>query len=427
MPCLAFGEAEGSTVQQATPGRDRWAFWALALFCVVVYVAPGEWIEGTEKLRLALVSSALAAALLALRRLAHLEPFYFDGARGWALIGLLAVAVGSISWSVHSEVSRETAIGLAKLVAIYLTMVNVITTWKRLAVIAGLLIASSIVTSIGVIDWYRDGVDLVEGYRARWVGVYADPNHMAMDVGLVVPLALAFVVRRGTGLWWRAVCGVAAGLAVTAVVLSHSRGGFIGLSAGLAIWVFRERQWLQASALGVVLAIVLVAFAPASFWSRTRTVATFEEDVSAMGRVHAWEVAAQISHDRPLLGVGAGAFRYAWPLYAPPEARRAYVAHNVFLDVIGELGLIGFALFLVFSGGAAGGAFRSGSDPQWGWLGRAISASIAGYLVCDLFSGYLLSAHLYVLFGLGACADRVFTAQTARERPVRLALREANA
>jgi hypothetical protein len=32
---------------------------------------------------------------------------------------------------------------------------------------------------------------------------------------------------------------------------------------------------------------------------------------------------------------------------------------------------------------------------------------MAGYLVCDLFSGYILSAHLYVLFGLAASAHRI--------------------
>ena len=46
-----------------------------------------------------------------------------------------------------------------------------------------------------------------------------------------------------------------------------------------------------------------------------------------------------------------------------------------------------------------------------GWLARALAASMAGYLVCDLFSGYILSAHLYVLFGLAASAQRIARAR----------------
>jgi O-antigen ligase len=196
-------------------------------------------------------------------------------------------------------------------------------------------------------------------------------------------------------------------LAIIAIVLSHSRGGFIGLSVAMALWAIREKRRLQAVAVGSALMLGLVLFAPSSFWQRNETVATFEQDASAMGRVYAWQVASRISMDKPLLGVGAGSFRFAWPLYAPPEARRAYVAHNIFLDVIGELGFVGLLFFLVFAGGATGGAFEASRDEEIGWLARALSASMAGYLVCDLFSGYILSAHLYVLFGLAASAHRI--------------------
>ncbi|HEY0094707.1 MAG TPA: polymerase, partial [Archangium sp.] len=118
---------------------------------------------------------------------------------------------------------------------------------------------------------------------------------------------------------------------------------------------------------------------------------------------------------KPLLGVGAGGFRFAWPLYAPPEATRAYVAHNVFLDVIGELGFVGLLFFLVFAGGATGGAFEASKDEEMGWLARGLAASMAGYLICQLFSGYILSAHLYVLFGLAACAQRIARTAGAEE------------
>jgi O-antigen ligase len=179
----------------------------------------------------------------------------------------------------------------------------------------------------------------------------------------------------------------------------------------MAIWAMREQKKLRSVLLGAALALGLVIFAPSSFWQRNETVATFHEDASAMGRVYAWQVTSRISLDKPLLGVGAGSFRYAWPLYAPPEAHRAYVAHNIFLDVIGELGFVGLLFFLVFAGGATGGAFAGSKDSEMGWLGRALAAAMAGYLVCDLFSGYILSAHLYVLFGLAASSERIAEAR----------------
>jgi probable O-glycosylation ligase (exosortase A-associated) len=387
--------------------RDVLAFYALTGFAAVMYAVPGEWIPALEPLRLALLTSGLAAGLMALRRVGKAEPLYFDGARGGALLAFTGLAAASIVWSVHPEVTRATAIELVKLTAIYLTIINVITTPRRLVAVCTAVVLFSIVTSVGVINWYFAGVDLVEGFRSRWVGVYADPNHMAMNLGLVVPLAVAFFARKGSSWAFRIACATAAVLAIIAIVLSHSRGGFIGLSVAMALWAIREKRRLQAVAVGSALLLGLVLFAPRSFWQRNETVATFQEDASAMGRVYAWQVASRISLDKPLLGVGAGSFRYAWPLYAPPEARRAYVAHNIFLDVIGELGFVGLLFFLVFAGGATGGAFEASRDERIGWLARALSASMAGYLVCDLFSGYILSAHLYVLFGLAASAHRI--------------------
>jgi probable O-glycosylation ligase (exosortase A-associated) len=374
---------------------------------------PAEWIPAFESLHLALLSSALAAGLMAIRRLGRAEPLYLDGVRGVALLCFSGLAFASLAWSVNPEVTRSTGLELLKLTAIYLTLINVITTTKRLVVLCAAAVLASIVTSIGTIDWYYTGVDLSEGYRARWVGVFADPNHMAMNLGLVVPLAVAFVARKESGWVLRALCGLAAVLAVMSIVLSHSRGGFIGLSVAMGVWAIREKRRIQAIVVGAVMALGLVVFAPSSFWDRNETVTQFTEDASAMGRVYAWQVTSRMSLDRPLLGVGAGAFRHAWSLYAPPEAHTAYVAHNIFLDVIGEMGFVGLLLFLVFAGGATGGAFAASKDKEMGWLGRALSAAMAGYLICDLFSGYILSAHLYVLFGLAASAHRI---ALARER-----------
>ena len=171
---------------------------------------------------------------------------------------------------------------------------------------------------------------------------------------------------------------------------------------------------MRAVLVGTLFVLGLALFAPESFWQRNETVATFHEDASAMGRVHAWQVASRINLDRPLLGVGAGTFLFAWPLYAPPEAARAYVAHNVFLEVLGELGWVGLLCFLVFSSGAMGGAFEASRDEGVGWLARGLAAALTGYLVCSLFSGYVLSTHLYVLLGLSASAARVARAAEAR-------------
>jgi len=403
--------------------RDGLAFILVSVFVAGMYAVPGEWLSWAAPLRLALVTSSLAAMLMVLRRLGKRENLFLDGIRGTALLCFAGWAALSTTWSVNPEVTRSTALELFKLWAIYLTLVNVVTTSRRLIIVCGAAVLASIVTSIGVIDWWKTGINLVEGFRSRWVGVYADPNHMAMDVMIVIPLAVAFLARKQTPWILRAFCAAAAALAVMALVLSYSRGGFIGLIAAMALWALREKRRLRAVLLGSALAVGLILFAPESFWARNQTVGAFHEDASAMGRVYAWEVASRMSQENPLRGVGAGGFRYAWPLYARPEATHALVAHNVFLDVIGELGWTGLLFFLLFAGGASGGAFEAASrGTDSSWLARAISSAVTGYLLCDLFSGYILSAHLYVLFGLAACADRICRQEASASSQVPVAL-----
>jgi probable O-glycosylation ligase (exosortase A-associated) len=329
------------------------------------------------------------------------------GVAGIALLGMLALAFASKGWSVNPQATQAWCISVAKLVAIYLVTVNVVTTPKRLKWVMGAIVLATIVTSIGAIKWYLRGEDLVEGFRARWVGVYADPNHLAEDLAITVPVAVAFVMRKNNALWLKLACAAAAVLAVIAMVQTHSRGGSIGLLIALGIWAMREKNRMRSIVIGMALLGGLAIFAPKSFWEREQTVGDFREDASAMGRVYAWNVASKIGVDRPLLGVGAGGFRYAWPLYAPVEATRAYVAHNIYLDTIGELGLIGFFLFLVFTGGATGAAFSVSNQTEVAWLARALAAGISGYLICNLFSGDMISAHLYVFFGLAIAADRI--------------------
>ncbi|MCI0571205.1 MAG: O-antigen ligase family protein [Myxococcaceae bacterium] len=407
---------------QARTRGDSVAFGALVLFSGVMYAAPGEWLPALAPLRLALASSALAFGWMLLTCVGTRTALSIDGAHGWALVLFALLTAVSGAWSIFPEGSREVAIDCAKYVAIYVTILNVVRTPERLRVLCGAIVVASLVTSVGVIDWYLDGVDLVEGFRARWVGIYADPNRMAMSLSLVVPLAVAFLLRAGTGALMKGLAALAAGLAITAVVLSHSRGGFIGLSIGMALWALSERRVSRLVVLGIAV-LGLVAFAPSSFWDRTESVGDFREDASAMGRVHAWEVASHISREHPLLGVGAGSFRVAWPLYAPPDAVGVLEAHNIFLQVVAELGWVGLLLFLVFIGGAVEAGVRAWRDDEGragadsvAWLARALVCGAAGYLICNLFSGFLSgSPHFYVLFGLTAAAGAIARSRQVRE------------
>jgi len=393
--------------------RDGLAFALMTGFVASLYIAPTEWLPMVAKLRLVLLASTVATLCIVLRWLARRrEKLDLDGVRGISavLLGLLALA--SIRWSVYPEASRFASGEVLKLVVTYLTLVTVVTTPRRLLIVVAAIVLGSLVTSSGVIQWYRGGEGLVEGFRARWLGSYADPNRMAMSLEIVVPLGVAFLMHKGLPRLLRIAGGVAAVLAVVSIVISFSRGGFFGLAVGMATWALLERKRVQLLVVGLVFAAML-AFAPRSYWNRAQTVSSFQQDASAMSRIHAWQVTANISKARPLLGTGAGSFPYAWPLYAPPDAARAYAAHNVFIQMIAEYGFIGFFLLLALVGSASDGVWRATRESETGWLARGLAASLTGYLVCNLFAGFLISPHLWVLLALAAAADRIRRARRA--------------
>jgi O-antigen ligase len=255
---------------------------------------------------------------------------------------------------------------------------------------------------------WRTGDALVEGFRTHWRGNYADPNRLAMSVIAVLPFALygAWTARRR---WARAAFLAVVVAQVTVVVLTHSRSGTIG--AGLAVLAFLVRGKggvARAAVAGVVLVAALGAFAPETFWKRNATLGNLEEDESVQGRENAWKVLGVIVEERPFTGVGAGAFLHAWSRYAPLEAGgHRYVAHNLLLEIVGDLGVLAFALFCAFAAWALWTIWRAGDDPLVGLEARAVFAGLAGYLVCEMANGYSMSWYLYFLLACGLAAARM--------------------
>jgi len=395
-------------------GRDGLAYGAALLFGLCMYSSVVNLVPALDAVRPALLTSAVAAGALFGRRLFKREPVGIDGWRGFFLLALCVLSFASISWSVNRKISQDLSVELLKEFAIYLTLAYAVCNATRLRWVLVACAVGGLAPAWGSFQNYLHGTNLIDGGRARWEGIYLDPNHMAMALVFLVPVAVVLILR---GNLFERLLGLVSLLgSITGIVVSGSRGGALGLAFAMVIWAAHEKQKLRSfTAFGVLLALFLV-FSPKSFWNRTETIADYQQDESALGRVHAWEVGRAISVDRPLLGVGMGGFVYAWPKYAPVEARgQAYVAHNVFLSMIGELGWAGFFLFLFFVAACLNAGYRAGNTPAGGpWI-RAVFAGACGYLLCDMSSGYVESAHFFFMFGLLAAAERIRAFELAQQ------------
>jgi len=331
------------------------------------------------------------------------------GGIGRCLAGLAGLAALSALWSLDPSASAGFAVEAAKLVAIWLGLLAAIDRPSRLRLLMALCGLAAVVPAVGTLRRYHEGTGLVEGFRGAWIGLLANPNQLAMVMAVTVPWTLCAAGRtHGLRRWSLRAAAVAQG---ACVVVTHSRGGALGLGAALLVGALLAEQRGRSLA-GLAIAMAAVAWlAPESFAARTGTITRYEADASAQGRLRSWETGLQSVQERPLLGAGAAAYVHTWDRHTPRNIReRAYTAHNMWMQVLVELGLAGLSLL----GGVfvllVRGLWRSRHHRMVGAEARALLAGLTALLVCGTTGGYAFNWFFYLSLALGAGAIRLAAA-----------------
>jgi probable O-glycosylation ligase (exosortase A-associated) len=196
-------------------------------------------------------------------------------------------------------------------------------------------------------------------------------------------------------------------LCVFAVLGTQSRGAFIGITAMGAYLALKSKNKLLYLVLAALLGIIAFSFMPETWHERMQTIADYEEDASAMGRIKAWEMAINLASHRPL-GGGFETFRPgAYLMYLPEVGARGTDAHSIYFEIMAEHGFIGLAMFLLiglFSSLACGRIIRRTKlvpDLEWmNLLARMIQVSLVGYAVSGLFLGLAYFNFYYALIAI---------------------------
>jgi putative inorganic carbon (HCO3(-)) transporter len=389
---------------QAADRYGQLAFAAALAFVANLYASPAFYWHVFEKARLGVVTSAVCAFAVLMRRITSGERLKLGGAPAAVLFAYAAAVPLSFAWTISTSHTWGAVVDVAKLLVLYVALVNALDTPSRLRAFLVVGALATLAPSLGGIDrWFR-GEDLVEGYRTAWRGNYADPNRLAMGLVLMIPVALALAGEARRRLT-RTLLLLAAVAGVAAVVLTHSRSGAVACAVALGLMLVRSRRRGRALLLALAGAVALGALAPRSFWTRSESIASYEEDPSFSGRERAWRMLMVIYEERPFTGVGAGSFIEAWDRFAPLSAQGTHlIAHNIFMETLGELGVISLLLFAAYCAWLLARLWGAGRDAAAGVDARALFAGLAGYLVCELVNGYARSFNLYAAFAAAAAA-----------------------
>ncbi len=170
----------------------------------------------------------------------------------------------------------------------------------------------------------------------------------------------------------------------------------------------------------LILAPAAVTFMPAKWIDRMRTIETYQEDGSAMGRINSWTMAFRLANDRPLGGGFEAGTPETFERYAP-NPTGVLSAHSIYFQVLGEHGWIGLVLFLLIWmltwWDASWIVRRSKKNPDLKWalqLAAMVQVSLTGYLVSGAFLNLAYWDMPYYLM-LAVTITRYVVAETLRE------------
>jgi putative inorganic carbon (HCO3(-)) transporter len=322
----------------------------------------------------------------------------------WLLV-MLAVAVLATGFSPVPVAAFKGLLKLVSYLGVYALMRQLLETapqwWDR--IVAALLAGELTSAVIAIRQLYGDTSEL-----ARWAdpnsvadgtirvyGPLENPNLLAGYLIPILPLALVALLRWRT---WpqRLFAAAALGLGSGALVLSYSRGGWLGMVAalgtlGLLLVLRSTRSWpplwrrllplLLLAGGAAALLIAVTQIEPLRI--RVLSLVAGRQDSSNNFRINVWLAAIEMIQDRPWLGIGPGnsAFNLIYPLYQQPKFN-ALSAYSVPLELLVEGGIPGLLAGLgLLQASLRRGLTQLRGESSWALPALAAVAAIAGLCI----------------------------------------------
>ena len=317
---------------QQMESNSNFGFFFLLLYTIFVFVRPQEW-------TLEVITFPFARICLIISFVSYLlmqKPKVW-GQQAYFLCGLIFVIfLSGVRNFAISDGFNEAIDFFIYSILPFLLYAGLVNTPKKLNwIILVLSFACCIMIQHGIgqkfsvdgIGW--SGVPLSQGTRISYVGIFNDPNDLAMFFIMNIPLVFYLISISGNKIL-KFSGYVLVSLLFYGVFLTNSRGGLVGLLALSASYIyFRYGKVKSMFIFSVALPAAYVVM------SVFRKIDSSED--SAQGRINAWYDGIQMFKYRPLFGVGKGQF----------EEIHYRAAHNSFVLIMAELGTFGFVLWFM--------------------------------------------------------------------------------
>lgn len=272
------------------------------------------------------------------------------------------------------------------------------------------------------------GASHIYGPGASIIG---DNNHFALAMIVLFPIIFYLYNQSPRRLVKLALLG-SMFLVLATIMGTFSRGGFLGIIAVGCLAFIRNPKKLRNTLILIPIVVAALAFAPERWSSRMDTIGEANQDHSFMGRVIAWKQSTLIALDNPVFGGGFYAVQdfAIWMKYAQefhklsfiptdnPNPVRAFAAHSIYFQTLGDLGFIGLGLFiaiLISSWRNASATIRATRDrPEWHWardLAKALQYSLFAYVISGAALNMAYFDFMYMIFAILVALRHLVTIQ----------------
>jgi len=416
---------EASMPQSPTEGKWRlkhghgFTYAGLVLFTIVLYARPAEFYPSPLTASIALIVALATLAFfiptqLSLEGTLTARPTEVTLVLLFCLTGLLSVPLAFNRLTAWQEFSGT----FIRCIVMFIVIVNSVRTKSRLKGLLFVALASGIWLSVEAINDFRLGLATVDGYRAggRGSGIFGNTNDMALHVVTLfpIPIALLFATRNAFG---KLLFGACAAVMLAAIVLSYSRGAFLGL---IVVLIFLTMKLGRRHRVGIILAILVLAaagllLAPGNYVGRLLSIMP-SHDPGESGDARRGELirSLYVALRHPLLGIGMGN-------YQNEMSFKGLVTHNSYTQVAAEMGaaaLVFYMLFIVKPLRKLGQIARETLEPRlssnYYYLAVGLQASLLGYMVTTFFLSVAYAWYVYYLVGFAVCLRRLYEAETGK-------------
>jgi len=259
---------------------------------------------------------------------------------------LIAAAIGVIMGvDFKHSLKGYMTLGWISIFFLFVNNVKDETQFKRL--IRSLILITTIAGAYAIFQHFTR-IDLFGNVKhlPRSTGFFNSPQTFGNYILLVLPvvIGLSSYIRIGREKRWLQLSGL---IILTAIIFSYGRAVWMGLIVGLIFMgILGSKRLLLSILAGIMICSILILALPSSEFAQ-RVVGTVKSKRPVGDRTEFWEGSLRILRDYPITGVGWEGFRKVYPRYRPSEEEKSVSnAHNNFVDVAVDSGLLGLGIFI---------------------------------------------------------------------------------